>query len=55
MLNVAIIIILYSLFINWIVSLALLSFFSQDKKVRIRSAILSTISGCILGYLVYLL
>jgi hypothetical protein len=55
MLSTVLLIIAFSLLINWMISLSMLSFSTKEKKIRIRSAILCTISGLLLGYVVYLL
>lgn len=55
MLSTIFFIILFAININWMISLSLVAFTSQEKNVRIRSAILCSLSGILLGYLVYLI
>ena len=54
MLNV-LYIVLFSLAINWMISLSILFQVSENKNIKIRSGILLFLSGIISGYLVYLL
>jgi hypothetical protein len=54
MLN-ALYIVLFSIVINWMISLAILFQVAEDKAVKIRSGILLFLSGIISGYIVYLL
>lgn len=55
MLSTIILIILFSLTINWMISLSIVAFSSEDKKIRIRSAVICSVCGIILGCLVNLL
>ena len=50
-----ILVLLFAIILNWSISLSLVAFNAEDKKVRIRSAILSLLSTGALGYIVYLL
>ena len=50
-----VLILLFAVILNWSISLSLVAFNAEDKKVRIRSAILSLLSTGILGYIIYLL
>ena len=54
MLNV-LYIVLFSIAINWMISLSILFQVSQDRVIKIRSGILLLLSGIISGYIVYLL
>jgi hypothetical protein len=54
MLNI-VYIILYSVLINWMISLSILFQVSESKNIRLRSGILLLISGIISGYVIYLL
>jgi hypothetical protein len=55
MLKAIALIICFSIVLNWSISLSLVSFNSQDKKVRLKSAILSLLSGIVLGCIIYVL
>lgn len=46
---------LFSVLINWMISLSILFQVSADTKIKIRSGILLFLSGIISGYIVYLL
>jgi hypothetical protein len=48
-------IILFSIAINWMISLSILFQVTEDKAIKIRSGILLFLSGIISGCLIYLL
>jgi hypothetical protein len=45
----------FGIILNWSISLSLVAFNSEDKKTRMTSAILSTLSTIVLGCIIYLL
>lgn len=55
MLSTVALVILFSLLINWMISLSILNQVSEKKQVRVRAAALLFVSGILCGYVVYLL
>lgn len=55
MLDTVILIIAFSIVLNWMISLSIMSFINNDRRSRIRFGIFSGLSGIILGYIIYLL
>jgi hypothetical protein len=48
-------IVLFSIILNWLISLAILTQVTESKNIRIRSTILCSLSGIILGIIIKLL
>jgi hypothetical protein len=55
MLSTTVLVILFSLVLNWMISLTILFQVAEEKDKKIRAIILSLLSGFILGYIIYLL
>lgn len=55
MLSALLLIILFSLMINWMISLTIMAQVSDSKNIRNRFFILAFLSGILTGYIIYLL
>lgn len=55
MLKTFALIMIYSIMINWMISLSMVAQISEDKKNRLRFFSLSFASGLLTGYIIYLL
>lgn len=55
MLKSIVLIILFSVMVNWMISLAMVAQVSSEKNNRIRFFSLAFVSGLITGYIIYLL
>lgn len=55
MLKTLVLVIIYSIMTNWMISLSMVAQVSDDKKNRLRFFSLSFVSGLLTGYIIYLL
>lgn len=48
-------IIFFSLIINWMISLSIVTQVASDKSIRVRSALICALCGIVLGFIIHLI